>query len=49
MVVRIVLLICVLSSIGLIYYSKVVLADFVILSNPEGPDTSDFFLKEDEL
>ncbi len=48
MAVRVLLMLCICSSIGLIYYTKVVLADFIILTNPDGPDTSDYFTEGKE-
>jgi len=33
-------------SFGVTYYVMVVNRDFEVLSNPEGPDTSDYFIEE---
>jgi len=49
MLVRSLLALCISLSIGLIYYSKVVITDFQILSDPDGPDTTDYFIEEIDL
>lgn len=46
MIFRIALLALISLSITLIYYVKVIRADFDILQNPDGPDTSDYFLED---
>lgn len=33
----------IICSIGLTYHVKVVEKDYYILTNPDGPDTSDYF------
>ncbi|KKT79110.1 MAG: hypothetical protein UW75_C0025G0006 [Parcubacteria group bacterium GW2011_GWF2_44_8] len=46
-ILRIVFAVCLILSLFIIYYSNVVLQDFEIFTNPDGPDTSDYFLTED--
>lgn len=36
----------ILCSIGVTYYVMVVQRDFEVLTNPDGPDTSDYFIEE---
>jgi hypothetical protein len=38
----------ILCSFGVTYYVIVVKRDFEVLTNPEGPDTSDYFIEEGE-
>lgn len=45
---RILFAICVIFSIFLIYYTKVVHPNYEVFTNPEGPDVSDYFLIEQE-
>lgn len=42
-VIRVVLSLLILMSIGITYYVMVVQKDYEILTNPDGPDTSDYF------
>jgi hypothetical protein len=46
-ILRIIFFGLVLFGIYSIYYSTVQQKNFVIFTNPEGPDTSDYFLNED--
>ena len=46
-VLRTIFFILVMLGIFVIYYTMVVLKDFEVFTNPEGPDTSDYFLIEE--
>ena len=37
----------VIFSLFVIYYTKIVKDDFHIFTNPDGPDTSDYFLLDE--
>jgi len=39
----------VLISIISIYYTKVIQQDFEVYNNPEGPDTTDYFIPQGEI
>ena len=41
--IRIVVLLAVAASIGVTYYVHIIQKDYEILTNPDGPDTSDYF------
>ncbi len=45
-ILRIVFFILVALGIFVIYYTMVVLKDFAVFTNPDGPDTSDYFITE---
>ena len=38
----------VVFSLYVLYYTKIVQDDFYIFTNPDGPDTTDYFLIETE-
>lgn len=46
-VLRTIFAACLVFSLFVIYYNNVVLQNFEIFTNPDGPDTSDYFLTED--
>ncbi len=46
-VVRIIFSTMIIIGIFIIYYTVVVLEDFNVFTNPEGPDTSDYFAEEE--
>lgn len=48
MAIRLLFLVLVSASIALTYYVMVVQRNFEVVTNPEGPDTSDYFLEETE-
>lgn len=43
MFIRILFLVLISASIAITYYVMVIQRDFAVLTNPEGPDTSDYF------
>lgn len=46
--IRFLFVFCVVASTALIYYVMVIKKDFAIYTNPDGPDTSDYFLTPEE-
>lgn len=46
-ILRTLFITCFIWSLFIIYYSNVVLQDFEVFTNPDGPDTSDYFLIDD--
>jgi hypothetical protein len=44
---RITFFACVSFSIVLIYYVNVVQKNYQVFTNPDGPDTTDYFINED--
>jgi hypothetical protein len=45
-VIRVLFFVSVGISLFLIYFNSVVLENFTVFTNPEGPDTSDYFIDE---
>jgi len=41
--IRVTTLLCIVFSIVVTYYVKVVQKDYVIFTNPEGPETEEYF------
>lgn len=48
MKLRLLFLFLILCSFGVTYHVMVVQRDFEVLTNPDGPDTSDYFIEEGE-
>lgn len=46
-ILRTVFFVLVALGIFVIYYTMVILKDFAVFTNPDGPDTSDYFLIEE--
>jgi len=44
--IRLLALVLTVISIGVIYYVMVVQGNYEVFTNPEGPDTSDYFEEE---
>ncbi len=47
MYLRIIAIILILISIGITYHVKVIRGDFLVIENPDGPDTSDYLRDTD--
>ncbi len=47
LILRVIFFTLVVLGIFVIYYNMVVLQNFTILTNPDGPDTTDYFLSEE--
>lgn len=47
LILRVIFFTLVVLGIFIIYYNMVVLKNFVVFTNPDGPDTTDYFLSEE--
>lgn len=42
-IIKLLLVLSIIGSISIIYYTYMIKKDYIIFTNPDGPDTSDYF------